>query len=99
MKMQESTLEKRLRLEVGKHGGLALKFISPGKRGVPDRLVLKPGGQALFAEMKDAGKPLEPLQRKRADQLRALGFKVYKIDSIEDIKNFIREEFKPGGDA
>ena len=32
--MAESTLEKRLRLEVKKHGGLALKFTSPGRRGV-----------------------------------------------------------------
>lgn len=91
--MQESNLEKRLRLEVKKHGGIALKFISPGKRGVPDRLVLKSGGQAVFVEMKAPGKPLEPLQRKRAKQLRELGFKVYKIDSIEDINSFIRGEF------
>jgi len=91
--MQESSLEKRLRLEVKKHGGRALKFISPGKRGVPDRLVLKSGGQALFVEMKVPGKPLRPLQLKRVEQLRTLGFKVYKIDSIEDIKNFIQEEF------
>jgi hypothetical protein len=99
MNMQESSLEKRLRLEVKKHGGRALKFVSPGKRGVPDRLVLKPGGRAIFVEMKAPGKPLEPLQLKRAKQLRTLGFQVYKIDSIEDIKNFIQEEFKPGGDA
>lgn len=91
--MSESTLEKRLRLEVKKHGGQALKFISPGKRGVPDRLILKSGGQAVFVEMKDAGKSLEPLQCKRTDELRRLGFKVYKIDSIEDIRDFIQEEF------
>jgi len=91
--MQESSFEKRLRREVEKHGGLALKFVSPGKRGVPDRLVLKSGGHAIFVEMKAPGKPLEPLQRKRSEQLRILGFPVYKIDSIEDITMFIREEF------
>ncbi len=91
--MQESTLEKRLRLEVGKHGGLALKFISPGKRGVPDRLVLVPMGRAVFVEMKAPSKPLEPLQKKRTEELKNLGFKVYKIDSNTDIKNFIQEEF------
>lgn len=91
--MQESNLEKRLTLEVEKHGGWALKFVSPGKRGVPDRLVLKSGGQAVFVEMKAPGKSLEPLQRKRSNQLRELGFKVYKIDSSVDIKNFIQGEF------
>lgn len=94
--MQESYLEKKLKGEVLKMGGQALKFISPGKNGVPDRLILKPGGQAIFVEMKAPGKPLEPLQRKRAEQLRALGFKVYKIDSVEDVKRFIQEEFNSG---
>lgn len=92
--MQESYLEKKLKDEVLKMGGQALKFTSPGKNGVPDRLILKPGGQAIFVEMKAPGKPLEPLQRKRAEQLRALGFKVYKIDSVEDVKRFIQEEFE-----
>ena len=45
--MQESNLEKRLTLEVEKHGGWALKFVSPGKRGVPDRLVLKSGASRI----------------------------------------------------
>lgn len=91
--MQESYLEKKLKDGVLKCGGQALKFVSPGRRGVPDRLILKPEGQAIFVEMKAPGKPLEPLQRKRADQLRALGFKVYKLDSIEDVEKFIQEEF------
>jgi len=93
-KMQESSLEKKFRLEVKKHGGQALKFSSPGKRGVPDRLVLIPNGQAIFVEMKAPGKPLKPLQKKRAAELKKLGFKVYKIDSIDDIKSFIQEVFK-----
>ncbi len=91
--MAESTLEKRLRLEVKKHGGLALKFTSPGRRGVPDRLVLKSGGQVVFVEMKDTGKKLEPLQQKRTEELVNLGFKVYRIDSVSDIHHFIQEEF------
>ena len=89
--MQESILEKRFRLTVKKYGGQALKFTSPGKRGVPDRLVLLPEGKAIFVEMKAPGKPLEPLQKKRADELRMLGFEVYKIDSISDIENFVME--------
>ncbi len=97
--MQESSLEKRFRLEVEKHGGKALKFNPQGKRGMPDRLVLIKYGQSVFVEMKAPGKPLEPLQKKRAAELKGMGFRVYKIDSVKDIKNFIQEEFKPGGDA
>lgn len=92
--MQESSLEKRFKLEIEKHGAKAWKFTSPNKRGVPDRLILIPGGQAVFAELKAPGNPLKPLQRKRAEELRSLGFKVYKIDSVEDIEGFIQEVFK-----
>ncbi len=91
--MQESSLEKRLTVGVKKSGGKAYKFTSPGRRGMPDRLILKPGGQALFVEMKAPGKPLDPLQVKRSSELRSLGFKVYKIDSLDDIQKFIQEEF------
>lgn len=92
--MQESTLEKRFKLEIEKHGGQALKFVSTNKRGMPDRLVLIPGGKTVFVELKAPGKPLGPLQKKRADELRALGFKVFKIDSKDDIKSFIQEVFE-----
>lgn len=91
--MQESALEKRFRLEIEKRGAKALKFISPNKRGMPDRLILIPGGQAVFAELKAPGKSLKPLQRKRAAELQALGFKVCKINSVEDIQAFIQEVF------
>ena len=91
--MQESSLEKRLRLEVKKYGGKAFKFVSPGKNGMPDRIVLLPGGRAIFVEMKQLGKSLEPLQGKRRDELSQLGFQVFKIDSKEDIKKFIQEVF------
>lgn len=92
--MQESSLEKRFRLEIEKRGAKALKFVSPNKRGVPDRLILIPGGQAVFAELKAPGNPLKPLQQKRAKELQSLGFKVYKIDSVEDIECFIQEVFE-----
>jgi len=92
--MQESSLEKTFRNQVQKNGGLAWKFISPSKRGVPDRIVLVPGGQAIFVEMKALGEPLEPLQKKRKTELEALGFQVYKIDSVDDIGQFIQEVFK-----
>ena len=91
--MDETRLERRLKSEVKKHGGKALKFISPGMAGVPDRIVLLPGGQAVFVEMKKTGEKLRKLQQKRVKDLEALGFKVYKLDSEEAIANFIREVF------
>ena len=37
--MRESIVEKKFAAEVKKRGGLAVKFVSPGFNGVPDRLV------------------------------------------------------------
>lgn len=70
---------------------MALKFVSPGMAGIPDRLVLLPRGRIYFVELKAPGKNLRPLQVKRKRQLEALGFKVYVIDSYEKIQLFIDE--------
>ena len=94
--MNEKDIESRLRKDVKAAGGLALKFVSPGYAGVPDRIVLMPGGMMCFAELKAPGKVMRPLQMKRKKQLESLGFKVCCIDSIEQIKDLINEM---GGDA
>lgn len=92
--MRETTIEKHLKNEVKKHGAKAWKFISPGLRGVPDRIVLLPGGESVFVELKAPGEKREPLQVKRASELQDLGFKVYCLDSIKLVDQFIREVFK-----
>ena len=89
--MLENQIERQLKREIEKRGGKALKFTSPGTRGVPDRLVLLPGGRAVFVELKAPGEQLKPLQEKRAKELQILGFKVYRIDSISEIQGFIAE--------
>jgi len=92
--LRESKLEHRLVNEVKRIGGIAPKFVSPGNRGVNDRLVILPGGRTIYVEMKAPGKPLEPLQKRWAKILRKLGHRVYKIDSDEDIDQFIIEVSK-----
>lgn len=92
--MLESKIEKRLKREVEKIGGLSLKFTSPGMAGVPDRLVLLPKGRIAFVELKAPGKKLRLLQLKRKEQLELLGFKVYVIDSYKKIDEFTREMVK-----
>lgn len=89
--MREVDIEKRLTRCVKRWGGLALKFISPGFAGVPDRLVLLPNSRIAFVELKAPGKQPRALQRKRKKQLEVLGFKVYTISSYEDIDRFIQE--------
>lgn len=85
MVYSEKHLEQILTKEVKKYGGMALKFISPNLAGVPDRIILLNDAKIAFAELKAPGKKLRPLQIKRKAQLESLGFKVYCIDSKEQI--------------
>ena len=87
--MQERQIERKLRDAVKARGGLALKFVSPGTVGVPDRIVLVPGGRVYFVELKAPGKSLSPKQVKMAAGLERLGHKVRVIDSLEKVKQFV----------
>ena len=89
--MRESFIERKLTRTVLDAGGLALKFVSPGFNGVPDRLLLFPGCRMAFCEVKAPGEKPRPLQVHRMEQLRALGFRVYVVDSEEKIGEMIRE--------
>ncbi len=89
--MREKTTETKLVKAVRANGGLAPKFVSPGLDGVPDRLVLLPGGRIAFIELKAEGKTLRPLQVRRKKQLEALGFSVYCIDRPEQIGGILDE--------
>ncbi len=89
--MKEKTLERMLVRAVKNMGGLALKFVSPGMAGVPDRLVLLPEGKIAFVEMKAPGKEPTSLQRLRHGQLRDLGFRVVVIDGKEQIGGTLDE--------
>ena len=84
--MREKELECKLVKAVRDSGGLDLKFVSPNMDGVPDRLLLFPGGRAAFAEVKAPGQKPRLLQVHRMEQLRELGFRVYVVDSEEKIE-------------
>lgn len=86
---EEKKLEQRLVHEVGKSGGLALKFVSPSYAGMPDRLVLIGCGKIGFVEVKAKGKTPRPIQKRRHDQLAKLGFKVYVLDDKKQIGGII----------
>ena len=89
--MKEKEIEQQLVKSVKNMGGLALKFVSPGFAGVPDRLVLLPNGRLCFVELKAPDQNMRPLQVRRKWQLESLGFLVYCIDRPEQIGGLIRE--------
>jgi hypothetical protein len=76
----EKDIETKLRQMVEKHGGKCLKWVCPGWRGVPDRIILLPGGLVIFVETKrPKGGKIDPLQRVWRDWLKGLGFQHYFV--------------------
>lgn len=85
----EKVLEANFRKEIESLGGMALKLSSQLHRGLPDRLVLMPGGLAFFAEIKTTGERPTRLQKHCHQQLRDLGFEVYVIDSTASLEEAV----------
>ena len=87
----EKQIEQALVRAVKNSGGIALKFVSPGFDGMPDRIVLLPHGVIAFVEVKAPGKKPRALQVSRHGMLRKLGFRVYVLDSEEQIGGILDE--------
>lgn len=89
--MREKDIESRLRNEIKKIGGVAFKFVSPGNNGVPDRIVLLPGGIIKFVELKRPGGKTTKIQDMQIARIKSLGFDVRVIDSVEGVDGFVKE--------
>jgi hypothetical protein len=83
--MRESKVEAHLRKSVETMGGWAMKFVSPGIVGVPDRVVFLPGGVSFFVELKRPRKGATEIQARRHQQMRDLGQVVWVANTIEAV--------------
>lgn len=89
--MKEKQLEQMLVNAVKNHDGICPKLVSPGYDGMPDRMAMFHPGHIGFVEVKAPGEKPRPLQKARHRMLRKLGFKVYVLDSPEQIERIIDE--------
>lgn len=87
--MLEKQLEKKLKTEVEKLGGLCLKLQTPGFTGIPDRLVIMPGGKIWFVEMKAPGETPEPRQDYVKEQLSRTGCNVRVLSTEKEVETFL----------
>lgn len=83
--MREKVIEQHLVAAVKATGGLCLKLVCPGFDGMPDRIVLLPGGRIAFVEVKAPGQQPRALQVSRHGLLRRLGFQVFVLDDDAQI--------------
>ena len=86
--MLEKTIEQALVKRVKELGGMAEKFVSPGRRSVCDRIVTLPGNTIIFVELKAPNKHPTPLQELDHERRRALGCDVRVINTLEDARAF-----------
>ncbi len=86
--MREKQIEQKLVQAVKLAGGIAPKI---GFSGLPDRLVLLPGGKIAFVEVKAPGMKPSLLQLHRHIMLQRLGFKVFVLDNAEQIGVILSE--------
>ena len=89
--MREKKIEEKLVTSVKRMGGICHNWASPGFEGVPDRIVLLPGGKIGFVEVKAPGEKPRPLQLSRHRLLQKLGFSVYVLDDLEKIGGILDE--------
>ena len=87
--MREKDIESKLRDGIKKLGGIAYKFTSPGNNGVPDRIVLLPGGVIKFVELKRQGGQTSKLQDMQITRIRKMGFDVRIIDNMDELDEFL----------
>lgn len=80
-----------MREEIEKVGGLALKFVSPGRAGVPDRIILMPKGKVKFVELKSKEGKESKLQSYMFKKFEKLGFQVKIINSESEIEEILKE--------
>ena len=87
----EKLVERKLVELVKINGGMCIKLLCDQLIGLPDRLCLFPGHIIVFVELKTTGRKPKRIQTFMHNKLRALGFRVEVIDTVERVNKFIED--------
>ena len=85
----EKVVERKLVELVKINGGMCIKLLCYQLIGLPDRMCLFPGHKIVFVELKTTGQKPKRIQAYMHNKLRALGFRVEVIDTVESVINFV----------
>jgi hypothetical protein len=86
--MTEKEFERRMCELIKRRGGLTYKLVGL-VNGLPDRIVILPGGRVIFVELKSDTGRLSKLQRFRIKEMEKVGAEVRVLRGFNDVKNFI----------
>lgn len=95
MKLEKED-ERYLKDRVEKRGGLCYKFVSPGNKGVPDRIVITPSGRVCFVEMKSSSGAPSKLQLWQIAELKRRNCDARILQGRDRIDRFLEEIFQEG---
>lgn len=85
----EKVVERKLVELVKINGGMCIKLLCDQLIGLPDRMCLFPGHKIVFVELKTTRQKPKRIQMYMHNKLRALGFRVEVIDTVESVVNFV----------
>lgn len=91
MRTIEKDIERWLGNQLKKLGCIYMKFVSPGNDGVPDRIVVLPGGSVIFLELKSTQGKLMANQRVQISRLLKQGASVFVLTDRLEAKLFVDE--------
>ena len=95
MGSKENRDERRLTHGVKTLGGITFKFVSPGRAGVPDRVVILPGGAGRasaavhFVELKARGGRASALQQRMLAKLRRMDVTALVLTGIDEVERYL----------
>lgn len=90
MGVNEKKIENYLKKEVENIGGISYKWVSPGRNGVPDRIVIFKGN-VVFVEVKSPGGDLQPDQRFQLNRLQLNGAKLSVVSTRKEVNELVKK--------
>lgn len=90
MGVREAKVEKYFNNKIEFYGGITRKWVSPGRDGVPDRIVIY-RGKVYFVEVKTSDGELSKNQRRERKKLDLKGAQVFTVYGHDGVDAWVRE--------
>lgn len=91
MTTRESEIEAYVKKEIESRGGLFFKFTSPGQTGVPDRIIVMPGGRVFFVEFKTKRGRITKVQFHQLKRLMELDAEASVIKGMDGAREWLHD--------
>lgn len=88
--MRETTIERYLRTKMKGIGGDAMKWVCPGRVGVPDRIVAYQG-RVVFVEVKRPTGLLREVQARTIRYLKDMGCEATMVSTREQVDELVQK--------